>query len=339
MTKKRGMRNIVRYVGIGIVSVFVVLMATWATLAIYYSNLPGEYLRLFLAALLPLATIAAFLVLPSRGRTLAGFFCSFVLIVVWWMTIPASNNRNWQPDVAILPYATMQGNLVTIHNIRNLNYRTETDFDVRYYDKTFDLNALESADLIAVYWMGDAIAHIMISFGFQGKDYVAFSIETRKEAGEGYSTLKGFFKQYELIYIAGDERDLIRVRTDYRNPQEDVYLYRLAAKPERARRLFMEYIRQINSMKERPVWYNTVTTNCTTNIVMHIKTFSDRIRYNWKILLSGYTPLYAYELGALDTRLPFEELRKLSYINPKAHMIGNDAEFSRKIREGLPYPK
>lgn len=333
------MKNIVRYAGIAMVSVVVALMTTWATLAIYYSNLPGEYLRLVLAALLPLATIAAFLVLPNRGRTLAGFFSAFVLIVVWWMTIPASNTRNWQPDVAILPYATTQSNLITIHNIRNLNYRTETDFDVHYYDRTVDLNTLESVDLIAVYWMGDAIAHIMISFGFQGKDYVAFSIETRKEAGEGYSTIKGFFKQYELIYIAGDERDLIRVRTDYRNPQEDVYLYRLAATPERARRLFMEYIRQINSMKEGPVWYNTVTTNCTTNIVMHVKTFSDRIRYNWKILLSGYTPLYAYELRALDTRLPFEELKKLSYINPRAHMIGNDAEFSRKIREGLPYPK
>lgn len=329
------MRRTVRYIGVAVVSVVVAVMTAWAALAIYYSNLPGEYLRLFLAPLVPLATIAAFLVLPHRSRTLVGFFCGFLLIVVWWITIPASNTRDWQPDVAILPYATMEGNLVTIHNIRNLIYRTETDFDLNYYDKTFDLDALDSVDLIAVYWMGDAIAHIMISFGFQGRDYVAFSIETRKEKGEGYSTIKGFFKQYELIYIAGDERDLIRVRTDYRNPQEDVYLYRTRATRERARKLFMEYIQQINAMKEKPVWYNTLTTNCTTNIVMHIKTFSDRIRYNWKVLLSGYTPLYAYELGALDTSLPFGELRERSYINPKAHAIGNDPEFSRKIREGL----
>jgi hypothetical protein len=194
-------------------------------------------------------------------------------------------------------------------------------------------------DIISVYWMGDAIAHIMISFGFQEKDFVAFSIETRKEIGEEYSTIKGFFKQYELIYIAGDERDLLRVRTDYRNPQEDVYLYRTRMPRDRSRKLFMEYIKQINAMKKKPVWYNTLTTNCTTNIVMHIKTFSERIHYNWKILLSGYTPLYAYERDAFDARIPFAELRKLSYINPRAHVIGNDPEFSRKVREGLPRPE
>jgi len=261
------------------------------------------------------------------------------LIMVWWLNIKPSNDRNWQPDVAIIPYAIIQDNIVTIHNIRNLSYRTETDFDVHYYNKTFNLDTLDSVDLIAVYWMGDAIAHIMMSFGFQGKDFVAFSIETRKENGEGYSTIKGFFKQYELIYIAGDERDLIRVRTDYRNPQEDVYLYRIRFNRERGQKLFMEYIKQINAMKEKPVWYNTLTTNCTTNIIMHIKTFSDRIRYNWKILLSGYTPLYAYERGALDTSLPFAELRRRSHVNPKAHVIGNDVEFSRKIRDGIPRPE
>jgi Ca2+/Na+ antiporter len=327
-----------RVIATFLISVVIGVMTIWASLAIYYSNLPGPHLRSVVACTFAIAVLVSFLFLPRRGRTLLGFLVLFLLIVVWWTVIPASNDRDWQDDVAILPYATIQNDLVTIHNIRNLNYRTETDFDVHYYDKTFDLNTLESVDLIAVYWMGDAIAHIMVSFGFQGKDYVDFSIETRKEKGEGYSTIKGFFKQYELIYIAGDERDLIRVRTDYRNPQEEVYLFRTKSNRERARRLLMEYVRQINAMKEKPVWYNTLTTNCTTNIVMHIKTFSDHIRYNWKILLSGYTPLYAYERGALDTRMPFGELKKRSYINPRAHLIGNDPEFSRKIREGLPLP-
>ena len=166
--------------------------------------------------------------------------------------------------------------------------------------------------------MGDAIAHIMISFGFQEQDFVTFSIETRKEQGEDYSTLKGFFKQYELIFIVGDERDLIRVRTDYRKPPEDVYLYRARMTPENARKFFMEYIRQINSMKENPEWYNTLTTNCTTDVVRLIRASGGQARYNWKVLLSGYAPQYAYENGSLDTRIPFEDLRKLSYINPKA---------------------
>jgi hypothetical protein len=332
-------RRILRYGGIVLLFVVIGLMTAWAALAMYYSNLPGEYLRLGLAGLFALVTAAGFLFLPRRGRTLVWFVVIFAAIVAWWITIPASNNRNWQREVARVPYATIQGDEVTIHDIRNLNYRTETDFDANYYAKTFDLGKLDSVDLIAVYWMGDAIAHIMLSFGFQEKEYIAFSIETRKEEGEDYSTIKGFFKQYELIYVAGDERDLIRVRTDYRNPREDVYVYRTRITKENARKLFMEYIRQINSMKEKPEWYNTMTTNCTTNVVRHIRAFGGRVRYTWKILLSGYTPQYAYELGGLDTTIPFDELKKRSYINPKAQAIGNDPDFSRKIREGLPTPR
>ncbi|MFO7708876.1 MAG: DUF4105 domain-containing protein [Desulfobacterales bacterium] len=325
-----------KYAGVFICAAAVVSMTVWGALAIWYSYLSESYVRAGLAGLFVLATLLAFVFLPRRLRTLAGFLVAFAGIVAWWLSVPASNDRNWQTDVAVLPYATVSGEQVTIYNIRNLNYRTETDFDVRYYDKTFDLNRLDSADLIAVYWMGDAIAHIMVSFGFQEQDFVTFSIETRKEQGEDYSTLKGFFKQYELIFIAGDERDLIRVRTDFRKPPEDVYLYRTHMTPENSRKLFMEYIRQINSMNENPEWYNTLTTNCTTDVVRLIRGFGGRARYNWKVLLSGYAPLYAYELGALDTHIPFEDLRKLSYINPNVHTVGDDPEFSRKIRENLP---
>ncbi len=333
------MASVLKYSGVFICAVSVVLMTAWGALAIWYSNLSENYLRAGLAGLFGLTTLLAFVFLPGRLRTLAGFLVVFAGIVAWWLSIPASNERQWQRDVAVLPYATVKGEQATIHNIRNLNYRTETDFDVRYYDKTFDLNRLDSADLIAVYWMGDAIAHVMVSFGFKEKDFVTFSIETRKEVGESYSTLKGFFKQYELIFIVGDERDLIRVRSDYRKPPEDVYLYRTDMTPENARKFFMEYIRQINSMKKNAEWYNTLTTNCTTDVVRLIRGFGGRARYNWKVLLSGYAPQYAYEQGSLDTRIPFEELRKLSYINPKAVALGDDPEFSRKIRASLPRPQ
>jgi len=332
------MGKAVKFIAIFFLFTIIACMTAWASLAIFYSSLAEETTRTNIAIGFAGCIAAAFLFIKKRLWVLTGFLIVFCLIVAWWLNIKPSNDRNWQSDVAVLPYATIQDNQITIHNIRNLSYRTETDFEAHYYDKTFDLNTLDSVDLIAVYWMGDAIAHIMMSFGFQGKDFVAFSIETRKEKGEGYSTIKGFFKQYELIYIVGDERDLIRVRTDYRNPQEDVYLYRLKLNRDRAQKLFMEYIRQINDMEKRPVWYNTLTTNCTTNIAMHIKTFSDRIPYNWKVLLSGYAPLYAYEIGVLDTSLPFPELRKRSHVNSRAHVIGDDPEFSRKIRDGLPKP-
>jgi hypothetical protein len=165
---------------------------------------------------------------------------------------------------------------------------------------------------------------------------VAFSIEIRKEKTEAYSALKGFFKQYELTYVVGDERDLIGLRTSFRNPQEDVYLYRLRMLPERKRLLFLEYIKKINELKEQPEFYNTLTTNCTTNVVTHTRAYGGIIRYNWKILLSGYAPQYVYELGGLDTSRPFAELRKLSHINQRVNQAGNDKNFSVKIREGLP---
>jgi hypothetical protein len=259
--------------------------------------------------------------------------------LVRWSAVQPSNDRDWQPDVAVLPFATFDGDLVTIHNIRNFDYRTETDYTPRYYDKTYDLRQLDSVDLIAVYWMGDAIAHIMASFGFAGRDYVAVSIETRKERGETYDTLKGFFRQYELIYIVGDERDLIRLRTNYRkDPPEDVYLYRTTAPPENVRRLFLSYLEKINSLKEHPAFYNTLTTNCTTNVLMHTKVNPGRQHYSWKVLLSGYTPLYAYELGRLDTRLPFDELKRRSHINAAAQAADQAADFSQRIRAGVPKP-
>lgn len=316
--------------------ILVVMGATaWAATAIYYSNLPGGFLRLGLAAGFAAATFLAFLLLPNRKRTLGGFLLIFAAVVVWWLGIPASNIRDWQKEVARPAWADIRGDLITIHNIRNFLYRTETDFDANYYDKTFDLKRLNSVDLIAVYWMGEAVAHIMLSFGFAGEDFVTFSIETRKEVGEDYSTIKGFFKQYELLYIVGDERDLIRVRTDFRTPQEDVYLFQVRMSPENIRRFFMEYIHQINSMKAAPEWYNTLTTNCTTNVLGHIRAFGGKVKYDWKVLLSGYAPQYAYELGALDTGLPFPELKRRGYINPKAHALGDDPAFSRKIREGI----
>jgi hypothetical protein len=332
------MRSGLRLVGWSLAALFVVATTGWAALAVYYSNLPGLHLRSGLSAGLVLITLLGFALLPNRRRTLVGYLVGFTFLVAWWLSIPAANDRNWQPDVAVLAHATVDGTEVTLHNIRHLHYRTETDFDVRYYDKTFNLEHLDEVDLIAVYWMGDAIAHIMVSFGFDNRDFVTFSIETRKEEGEGYSTLKGFFKQYELIYIVGDERDLIRVRTDFRNPPEDVYLYRLRMQPERARMLFMSYVQKINQLWKSPEWYNTSTTNCTTNVVWHVQAAGGLARYNWRVLLSGYAPQYAYGLGALDARLPFEELRRRSYINPKARAAGAAEDFSVKIRENLPVP-
>jgi hypothetical protein len=269
-----------------------------------------------------------------RHRGVILSFCLFALVVAWWLTIPPSNNRDWQPDVAVLPSATISGDTVTIHNIRNCDYRSETDYDCRYYDRTFDLARLKSVDLFLVYWGSPYIAHTMFSFGFEGQGQVCFSIETRKEKGEAYSAIKGFFKQYELTYVVADERDVVRLRTNYR--KEDVYLYRLKAEPALIRKVFLDYLRQVNRIHDRAEWYNALTSNCTTNIWGHIAPYVRNARFDWRILGNGFLDKMIYERGTVDTSLPFAELKKLSYINPRARQADGDPGFSLRIREGLP---
>jgi hypothetical protein len=208
----------------------------------------------------------------------------------------------------------------------------------RWETRTYDLQKLDSVDLIAVYWAGKAIAHIMVSFGFAGKDYLAVSIETRKEKNESYSTLAGFFRQYELYYVVADERDVVRVRTTYRNPQEDVYVYRVNGPIKNVRRVFIDYIKSINDLRDRPSYYNTLTTNCTTNVLFHTRMNPESPPMSWKILLSGYVPDYLYELGRLDTSRPLADLEKVSHVNQRAHAADKDPAFSQRIREGLPKP-
>jgi hypothetical protein len=317
--------------------------AAWGALALFYGSLLIEALRAPVAGLFGLTGIvAAIVVLFSRRRWKAAgvFAAAFLLLLAWWSTIQPSNDRDWQPEVAVLPYATIDGDLVTLYNIRNVDYRTETDFTPAYYNKTFNLRKLKSVDLIASYWMGPAIAHTFLSFGFDGGDHLAISIETRKEQGEGYSTIKGFFKQYELFYVVADERDIIRVRTNYRkDPPEDVYLYRVHGPIENGRRVFLEYMHKINTLKDRPQFYNTLTTNCTTAVWQNTRINPGHLPFSWKLLLSGHVPKYLYEAGRLDTSLPFDELQRRSRINEVAQAADRAADFSRWIRASVPGTK
>jgi uncharacterized protein DUF4105 len=313
-------------------------MTVWCVGMLYYSPLLPQQWRPVAAALFAAMIVLAFCFLARRGRTLAGFLIVFAVLVVLFLNIPASNNRDWQPEVAVTPYATFNGDLVTIHGVRNFEYRTETDFTPHWEERTYDLSKLDSADIIAVYWAGKAVAHVMLSFGFQGKDYLAISIETRKEKGEEYSTLAGFFRQYELYYVVADERDVIRVRTTYRQPQEDVYIYRTRAPLKSLRRVFLDYLQTMNDMHKRARYYNTLTTNCTTSILMHTRMNPESPPLSWKVLLTGYVPDYLYDLGRIDTTMPFAQLEKISHVNAKAHAADKDPAFSQRIREGLPKP-
>jgi hypothetical protein len=335
------MRRMTTVVGLFIGALVIFGTGAWGTLALYVDGPGSDTLRTLLASIYAVTSLAALGGYCTRRFgwiSAVSYTGLFMMLFVWWSAIEPSNVREWQPEVAVLPYATFEGDLVTVHNIRNFDYHTETDFTPNYYDRTYDLTKLDSADLIAAYWMGPAIAHIFLSFGF-GDDHLAISIEARKEATEGYSSIKGFFKQYELIYIVGDERDLIRVRTNYRkDPPEDVYLYRLAGSLENAKRVFLGYMKTINELRDRPKFYNTLTANCTNVIWMHTRLNPGHVPFSWKILLSGYTPEYLYEQGKVKTDLPFEELQRRSRLNERALQADHAPDFSRRIRVGLPLP-
>ncbi len=320
-------------------AIAVLAFTVWGALALALVGPGGDKGRLVLAVLYGVAGLVAVgaLVLHRGLRfALPVFAVALVAIGLWWSSIKPSNERDWQPEVARLAYATIDGDLVTVHNIRNFDYRTETDFTPAYYDRTYDLKKLDSGDLIAVYWMGPAIAHLFLSFGF-GDDHLAISIEARKEKGEGYSSAKGFFRQYELYYVVADERDVVRVRTNYRkDPPEDVYVYPLRVPRENMRRIFLEYMRKLNGLREHPEFYNTLTTNCTTAILMNTRVNQESLPLSWKVIVSGYAPAYVYESGRIDRSLPFEELQRRSLVNAAGQAADQAPDFSRRIRAGLP---
>lgn len=328
-----------RWIGLTLAGLLLLGSGGWGVLALLYFDHQPAALRSALAAAYGVASLAALAGFAStrwRWRAFAGYLALFSLLLWRWEAIEPSNDRDWQTEGARLASADIDGDRITVHNIRNFAYRTETDFTPAYYDKTFDLRQLDAVDLVAVYWMGPAIAHIFLSFGFSTGDHLAVSIEARKERGEGYSTVQGFFRQYELQYIVADERDVIRLRTNYRrDPPEEVHVYRVQGSVDNARRLFLDYLREINALKEHPAFYNSLTTNCTSNIWLHSRVNPGHVPYSWKILASGYVPEYLYEAGRLDTTVPLAQLQRDSVVNPRAQAADQAADFSRRIRAGM----
>lgn len=332
------MTKLAKVLFLTLLGILVALSGAWGALALNYSWPLAEGVSTSLAvafAMVTLGTLICLGVCRWRWRSLGLYVLLFAVLVISWRTIKPSNERDWQTDVAVLPHATVEGDIVTVHNIRNFEYRSETDYTPAYYDRRFDLKQLEGVDLVAVYWMGPDIAHVFLSFAFAGDQHLAISIETRKEKGEDYSTIKGFFRQYELYYVVADERDVIGLRTNHRhNPPEDVYVYRMKGEIENGRRLFLEYIAKVNALKEKPDFYNTLTTNCTTNIWFNAGVNAERVPFSWKILASGHVPELLYEHGRIQTDgLPFAEVQQRAHVNARAQAADKAADFSRRIRE------
>jgi hypothetical protein len=258
-----------------------------------------------------------------------------VLVALWWGSIEASNSRDWGPDVARTAQAAFQDSSVTIQNVRNFKYRSETDYDQRWETRTYNLDRVRGVDLFMSFWGPTQIAHTIVSWDFDDGQHLAISIETRKQKGQSYSAVRGFFRQYELYYVVADERDLVGLRTNYRG--EQVYLYHIRASAPQARALLIDYLEEVNRLAGHPQWYNALTQNCTTTIRGHAQHVGAGGRLDWRLLANGHLDQLLYERGQIDTRVPFEELRARSNITERAKAAADDsADFSARVRQGLP---
>lgn len=308
----------------------------WGAFALWY-QVPGgngsKIASVCLWALLSLALLAAL----WQGRTavaLAAFAVAFFCLQIWWQRIAPSNNRIWADDVARMTSGTVEGGRATLRNVRNFEWRSDTDYTQRWETRSYDLDRLDSVDMIMSYWKGPAIAHMLVSFGFGAAQHVVFSVEIRREKTESFSELGGFFKQFELSVIAADERDVIRVRTNVRG--EDDYLYRMRMPVSAMRSLFLGYLEEANSLVKEARFYNTLTVNCTTLVYHMMKRIVGRLPLSYRLIFSGYLPGYVYRVGGLDQRFSLQELRERGRITERARGADRSGTFSADIRQGIP---
>ena len=321
------------------------VVSGWAVLMLHYSNLPGGWLPNFAAITYALFAISMAVVIvrspKSRWRAIGILAVVWVALIVWFLSIAPSDTRDWQPDLSRPPRVSVNGDQMTIENVRNFAYLSETDFDERWETRSYDLSRLDGHDLMVVYWGGmEAVAHTMVSFRFRddtrpgGFDFLVISIEARREKSESYSPVAGAFRRYELYYVIADERDAVAVRTNHRD--NEIYLYRTLSTPERSRALLLNYLKTADQLSREPAWYNTLTDNCTNGILYHVRSLGDELPYTWEILLNGYADRYAYKAGGLSHALSFEDLKRRSRINDAAKGHDVDESFSAAIRAGLP---
>jgi hypothetical protein len=313
--------------------VFTVLAPLWCAQAWRYAEPPPSKTRRVWAVLCLMIPFALIAYSAQVGAVSAAAVVAVTL--AWYLRLKPSNAHAWEIEYARAPVARRDGNLVHVINVRNFRYRGVADPIPAWYDATYDIGALTGVDLICSYWTGPAIAHVFLSFGFADGRHLAVSVETRRRRGQKYSAIAGFFRHYQLIFIAADERDLIGVRTDVR--REQVFLYKLRIAPEETRRLFGGYMDRATALAERPEFYNTLTNNCTSNIVRIINRGlprRQRLGLSWRLLFSGYADEFAYDVGRLAGDMPFAELKRGSRIaRPADATIGE--RFSKEIRSAL----
>jgi hypothetical protein len=329
----------VNFPGFGLTHLMLLMvsaLAGWGCLALWYQVRGGRILKSVSVAAWVALSLAMLIALGQNQFVLGllGFTVTFGALLAWWHRLKPSNDRVWADDVAEMTTGAVEGSRVTLHNVRNFDWRSNSEYTRRWELRSYDLERLDCVDMILSFWSTRAIAHVLISFGFNDGDHVVFSVEIRRRKGDGFSEIGGFFKEFELSIIAADERDIIRVRTNIRG--EDDYLYRIRLPVPAMRSLFLAYVEQANCLVGTPRFYNTISVNCTTLVYHMAKHIVGYLPWDYRLLLSGYLPVYVCRIGGLDTRYTLTELRAFGRITERAKKSDRSPTFSADIRQGVP---
>lgn len=318
--------------------VVVALLSAWASLALWY-RFPGpEWARGVAAGLFAILGAATAVALFTRRRwpALAAFALAFGALIVWWSTIKPPADGDWTADIARQTTGALEGDILTLSDVREFEWKSDSDFTERWSKRSYDLSKLKTLDLFLAYWAGPEMAHLIMSFGFEDGGYLAWSVEIRRERMSEYSPVADAFKSHTIVFLATTERDSVRLRSNIRG--EDIRLYRLRVPPEHARILLLQYVAEANALAAQPAFYNSISSNCTTAVAMLIRAVGGDLPLDWRLLLNGYLPGYLYDRGAVVTTMPLSELMALARIDDRAKAANQSPEFSRLIRVGVPSP-
>ena len=322
---------------LSIATLSLLISSLWAILALWYQapgGLPG---RLLWGAAWSLGMVVCLYWLWSGQYVwyaLLGYLLLFAVLLMWWSGIKPSLHRDWADDLAYITTGEINGHRIRLDNVRNFVWRTADDYDIHWESREYDLRRLQSVDMITSTWGIDSIAHVLVSFGFDGGEHVAFSVEIRREENESFSEIGGFFKQFELSIIAADERDVVRVRSNVRG--EDLWLYRINLSDADARELFRSFVTQANQLAQEPRFYHTITGNCTTIVYSMMKKIVEGLPLDYRLLLTGYLDTYVYEVGGMVPGASLTELQQRGHITQRALAADKATDFSARIRQGVP---